>query len=342
MNFLIIGPGYISQRYVDKIAALENARVVAVVGRHPDKTRRYAQRHNIAVYGTDLESVVNEAHPEAAIICTPNAFHHDTVLAAAARGLHCLCEKPLDISRERQNEMIDTCRRKSVVLAVAYIHRFHRHLQYTKSLIESGALGKILVVDAAVKLYRAPGYYAESSWHGTWGIDGGGPFIQQGSHVVDLILWLAGEYEEVLAAKSFNVFHDIEVEDHGYAVIRYKSGAVGMIEASTACRGVSQQTIEVVGTKGHVTSNLEKIISFEVEGHKPPVLEPDEDLFTLLIADFIKAVKSDRKPFVTGESAKSSTELIFDIYKKAGPVMGINRRPDLEACATELKKLEDR
>jgi predicted dehydrogenase len=322
MNFLIIGPGYISQRYVDKIAALENARVVAVVGRHPDKTRRYAQRHNIAVYGTDLESVVNEAHPEAAIICTPNALHHDTVLAAAGLGIHCLCEKPLDISRERQNEMIDTCRRKSVVLAVAYIHRFHRHLQYTKSLIESGALGKILVVDAAVKLYRAPGYYAESSWHGTWGIDGGGPFIQQGSHVVDLILWLAGEYEEVLAAKSFSVFHDIEVEDHGYAVIRYKSGAVGMIEASTACRGVNQQIIEVIGTKGHVTADLEKIIRFEVEGSSLPERELEEDVFTQLLNDFIESIELNREPFVTGESAKATTELILDIYMKAGPVIG--------------------
>ena len=322
-DFVIIGPGYISQRYVDKIAALENARVVAVVGRHPDKTRRYARRHHIPVFGTDLKSVTSETQPDTAIICTPNAFHHDAVVAAANLGLHCLCEKPLDISRERQNEMISACRGNKVVLAVSYMHRFQRHLRYIKSLIDSGALGRILVVDAAIKIYRDPDYYQKSSWHGTYAIDGGGPFMQQGSHVVDLVLWLAGGYEEILEAKRFNILHDIEVEDHGYAVIRFKCGAVGMIEGSTVCRGMNRQTIEITGTKGHVTVDLEKIIRFEVEGQIPPVLEPNEDLFTLLIADFIEAVASDGQPFVTGDSAKSTTELILDIYKKAGPAAGL-------------------
>jgi UDP-N-acetyl-2-amino-2-deoxyglucuronate dehydrogenase len=325
MKFVIIGPGYISRRYVEKIAAMENACTVAVVGRNEDRTQQYAQKHGIPVSGTELKSVAKRSGAQSAIICTPNAYHHDAVVAAANLGLHCLCEKPLDISRQRQNEMIEVCRNQDVLLAVSYMHRFHKHLRYIKTLIESGALGRILVVDAVMKIFRGPEYYATSSWHGTREIDGGGPFIQQGSHLVDLVLWLAGKYEKVLDARRFNILHSIEVEDHGYAVIRFKNGAVGMIEVSTVCCGMNSQTLNVIGTKGHICADLERIISFEVEGHSPPALEPDEDLFLLLIADFIEAVESGRRPLVTGESAKTTTELILDIYQKAGPVIEVAR-----------------
>ena len=318
-RFVIIGPGYISRRYTEKIAAMDNASVVAVVGRNQEKTELYAQRHGIPSYGTDLGSVVRDSQPEAAIICTPNALHHDCVIAAATLGLHCLCEKPLETSRQRQNAMIAICRQNNVKLAVAYMHRFHKHLRYIQAMAESGVLGKILVVDAMLKIFREPEYYQQSSWHGKQAIDGGGPFIQQGSHLLDLVLWLAGEYAEVLQAKRFNVFHDIEVEDHGYAVVQFKSGAIGMIETSTACQGMTKHSIEIAATKGHIIADLEKIISFKVEGQTLPEFGPDDDLFRQLLADFIESIESDREPFVTGESAQGATELILDIYEKAGP-----------------------
>lgn len=317
-RFVIIGPGYISRRYVEKISTMHHASVAAVVGRNADRTRRYAKQHGITAYGTDLKSVVNEIHPQSAIICTPNALHHEGVIAAANLGLHCLCEKPLDVSRQRQHSMIDACRRNGVKLGVAYIHRFHNHMQYIENAIKSGMLGDILVVDATMKIYRAPEYYTKSSWHGTRTLDGGGPFIQQGSHLVDMVLWLAGGYLEVLEARRFNILHDIEVEDHGYAVIEFKSGAVGMVQVSTACMGMTRQTIEISGSKGNIFTDLSKIIRYNIDGQTQPEFEPDEDLFSQLINDFIKAVETDREPFVTGESAMAATELVLDIYKKSG------------------------
>ena len=317
-RFVIIGPGYISQRYVEKISTMHHASVVAVVGRNADRTRCYARQHGIAAYGTDLKTVVNEIHPQSAIICTPNALHHEGVIAAANLGLHCLCEKPLDVSRQRQHSMIDACRRNGVKLGVAYIHRFHNHMQYIENALKSGMLGDILVLDATMKIYRAPAYYTKSSWHGTQTLDGGGPFIQQGSHLVDMVLWLAGDYQEVLEARRFNILHDIEVEDHGYAVIEFKSGAVGMIQVSTACAGMARQTIEISGSKGSIFTDLSKIVRYNIDGQTQPEFEPDEDLFLQLIHDFIEAVETDREPFVTGESAIAATELVLDIYKKSG------------------------
>jgi len=244
-RFVIIGPGYISQRYVEKISTMHHASVAAVVGRNADRTRQYAKQHGIPAYGTDLKTVVNEIHPQSAIICTPNALHHESVIAAANQGLHCLCEKPLDVSRQRQHSMIDACRHNDIKLGVAYIQRFHNHLQYIENAIKSGMLGDILVVDATMKIYREPEYYTKSSWHGTRTLDGGGPFIQQGSHMVDMVLWLTGDYQKVLEARRFNILHDIEVEDHGYAVIEFKNGAIGMIQVSTACMGMARQTIRL-------------------------------------------------------------------------------------------------
>jgi len=319
-RFVIIGPGYISRRYVERISTMQHASVAAVVGRNVDRTRRYAKQHGIPIYGTDLQTVVNEIRPQSAIICTPNALHHEGVIAAANLGLHCLCEKPLDVSRRGQHSMIDACRRNGVKLGVAYIHRFHNHLQYIENAINTGMLGDILVADATMKIYREPEYYTKSSWHGTRILDGGGAFIQQGSHMVDLVLWLAGDYQDVLEARRFTILHDIEVEDHGYAVIEFKNGAVGMIQASTACKGMTRQTIEISGSNGYLFCDLSNIIRCNIDGQtQQPEFEPDEDLFSQLINDFIKAAETDREPFITGESAQAATELILDIYKKSGP-----------------------
>jgi UDP-N-acetyl-2-amino-2-deoxyglucuronate dehydrogenase len=149
-------------------------------------------------------------------------------------------------------------------------------------------------------------------------MDGGGPFIQQGSHMLDMVLWLCGGYNEVLDAKRFQVYHDIETEDHGYAIIRYNNGAVGMIEASTASFGLSKDVIEISGTKGSISANYDQLISFEVEGMEAPEFDKKSDLFVQLITDFMQSVETGREPFINGDSASLTTELVVDIYEKSG------------------------
>ncbi|MFS0726893.1 Gfo/Idh/MocA family protein [Paenibacillus sp. 1P07SE] len=320
-QIIIIGHGTISKRYLDAFGKLPQAEVVGVVGRDEGRARAFAEAAGISVWGTDIAEVAVRSGATAAVVCTPNAAHEAGVLGAATQGLHCLCEKPLHIDPARQRVMLEACRRQGVKLAVSYMRRFTPHIQTVKALIDSGALGRLKVLDVTLKHYRDAAYY--DSWHGTWAEDGGGPFMQQGSHMIDLANWLGGGFAEVIGAHMFRIAHDIETEDHGYAVIRYRSGAVGMIEASTGCVGASSDRIEISGERGSIAFDFDRVLSWNLPHVEQPLPESDPDavpdvLFERLCADFIASIEEDRSPYVDGESAGAATELIAAIYAKAG------------------------
>ena len=133
----------------------------------------------------------------------------------------------------------------------------------------------------------------------------------------------------VIEARRFQVYHDIEAEDHGYAIVQYQNGGIGMIEASTASTGLKKEMIEISGTKGSIAANYQEILTFDVEGLEKPVFTEDswtnERLFERLAADFVQAIDEDRLPFVDGDSARTATELIHAIYIKAGEPIYICR-----------------
>jgi UDP-N-acetyl-2-amino-2-deoxyglucuronate dehydrogenase len=323
---LLIGHGAISHRYLKAFEGLKNVEVVGVVGRNLDRASAYAKLQGIPSAYTDIRQAAEQAKATAVVICTPNAAHEEAVMTAAKLGLHCLCEKPLHIHPMKQLEMVRSCREQGVKLAVSYMRRFSTHIQLVKSLVERGSLGQIKVIDVTLKHYREPAYY--SGWHGTYEIDGGGPFIQQGSHMIDLALWIGGDYQEVLSANLFQAVHEIETEDHGYAVIAYKSGAIGMIEASTACKGFGRESIEISGTKGTIALDFNGIKHFQVDGLEQPEFmdgDPSVDvLFRLLAEDFIHSIEEDTQPYVDGASALGAVELVHAIYQKAGKPVSLN------------------
>jgi UDP-N-acetyl-2-amino-2-deoxyglucuronate dehydrogenase len=153
-RFILIGHGVISKTYMEAISQIVNAEIVGVVGRNLNKVKAYAEEHGIHLYGTQLEEVAKQAEATAVIICTPNAAHYHAVMEASRLGLHCLCEKPLDISPAKQLEMIDSCKEKGVKLAVSYMRRFLNHIQFIKEVLDSGKLGRITVVDVTLKHFR--------------------------------------------------------------------------------------------------------------------------------------------------------------------------------------------
>lgn len=325
-RFILIGHGGISAKYIAALRKLGDSVVIAgVVGRNSARCKAYAEEHGIPVWGTELRETAERARATAAVICTPNAAHYEGVMEASTLGLHCLCEKPLHIVPGKQEEMIRSCKAHGVQLGVSYMRRFLPHFLQIKEWMEAGALGRITVVDAVMKHFRPKSYY--DSWHGTWEQDGGGPFIQQGSHILDMALWLAGGFREVLDAKTFRVYHDIETEDHGYATVLFGNGAVGMIEASTASSGMRKEYVEITGTRGSITADYERILECRVPGLEPPEpLQPpmaNERLFEKLAADFVLAIETGREPFISGESAAGATELAVAIYAKAGAPMVI-------------------
>lgn len=324
-RFMLIGHGGIAGAYARIIAGMQQVELCGVVGRSRDRAQVFANEHGIAVWGTEISEVAVRSEATAAIVCTPNGAHYEGVLAAAAAGLHILCEKPLAIDPRHQAEMIEVCRVNGVKLSVSYMRRFTGHMQWLRSAMAEGMLGRITVIDVTIKHFRSTAYY--NSWHGTMDMDGGGPFIQQGSHIIDLALWLCDGYDKVLTATCFRTLHDIETEDHGYAVLKYRNGAVGMITASTSCVGVSKESIEVTGTKGTIVVNYNGIVSCsipELDAAAANLTSSDTDeqspLMELQLVDFLQAIEEDRQPFITGDSASKATELVSAIYAVAGEI----------------------
>lgn len=314
---ILIGYGNMGKHYASVINEIDGMEVVAVAGRNAQKAEALAKERGIGFHGADIRKLAAESRATMALVCTANAAHYEGVKEAAECGLHVLCEKPLHIDPVKQNEMIDICRLNGVKLGVCYRLRMMEHLRYVKDFLASGGLGKILVIDTYIKLWRDDDYYTGSSWHGTLDIDGGGPFIQQGSHFIDLAVWFGNGFKRVISSDLFTLLHPIKAEDHGYAVVEYGNGAAGLIQASTICKGAQSfnSKIEISGTKGSIYLDNLSIILWEVDDADNPQIAYKGDVFDKQLIDFVDAIENNREPIINGEDAKTSVELIDQIYK---------------------------
>lgn len=321
-KFVIIGSGNIANTYISAIQNIEEAEVVGVVSRNLNKLANYS---NLPSYQTLHEIDLDF---DAVIVCTPNGYHNVGTIEAASLGKHVLCEKPIDISLESIDKMIYSCKENKVKLGVAYQRRFSSDNPIVKKLIDENKIGKIFSVDLAVKNYRDNNYYNSAAYRGTYKIDGGGPFIQQASHYIDLYFWYFGKPSK-LVSKLATFVHDIEVEDHGAVICVHDSGIIGTITASTATKPGFPAKMEIYSEKGYIKLENDIITHWEIDGLENPSNQMSKNMHTgsssplvddtanheIIIKDFIDSIKTGRDPLITGESAKNATEMILDIYK---------------------------
>jgi predicted dehydrogenase len=250
-------------------------------------------------------------------------------IEAARLGKHVLCEKPLEICLEWADAMIKACREHNVKLGVAYQRRFSSDNPLVKNLIDKGMLGRIFSVNLSVLNYRNNSYYQSAPYRGTRSLDGGGPFIQQASHYIDLYYWYFDKPEKINAYLG-TFIHDIEVEDHGAVICRHSSGLISTITASTATKPGFPARLEIYSDKGYLVMENDVITRWEIEGlENPTVHTKSENQHTgsssaivndttnheRIINDFTDAVLNDREPLVNGEEARHATEIILEIYK---------------------------
>lgn len=320
MKFVILGSGNIANTYLSAIEKIPDAEAVAIISRNPATVK-----NNIPAFSSLAKVNIDF---DAVIICTPNGFHHVGAIESAELGKHVLCEKPIDISIESIDKMIDSCSKNSVKLGVAYQRRFSSDNPIVKKMIDSGDLGKIFAVELSVKNYRDDNYYNSADYRGTYKIDGGGPFIQQASHYIDLYNWFFGKPEK-LVSKIGTFIHNIEVEDHGTVICSHKNGMIGTITASTATKPGFPAKLEIYTDKGYLIMENDIITHWDIDGIENPSNVTDVNLHSgssnhfvndtknheAIIVDFINAVKENRDPLITGEDAKISTVIILDIYQ---------------------------
>ncbi|MFQ5795989.1 MAG: Gfo/Idh/MocA family protein, partial [Candidatus Bipolaricaulia bacterium] len=235
---------------------------------------------------------------------------------------------------ERADALIAACREAGLRLGVISQHRFDPAIVTLKRAIDQGRFGKLLLGDAYVKWHRTQEYYDEGGWRGTWTLDGGGAFINQSIHFIDLLRWLMGPVRTVWA-RTATVAHQIEAEDLGVAFLEYESGAFGVVEGATALYPGLPERIEIHGERGTVVVDgpTIRVWAFR-EGDPPPAME-DEGAGTgtgsgaavataieieshrRQIADFATAIREERDPAVTGEEGRRTLEIVTAIYRSA-------------------------
>lgn len=324
MKYVIIGTGNISNTYVRAIAELPDSEIVACVSRAGNAIKA---NPDIPTY-SDLESIPVDF--DAVIITTPNNLHCEGIMAAAKLGKHVLTEKPLGIKVEDMEQAIAACEQANVTLAVAYQRRTAPDNQAIKALIEQGALGRIFAADLSAKFYRDQAYYDSAPYRGSQLFDGGGPFIHQACHNIDLYIWFFGMPAQVVS--MMNTFtHDIEVEDHGAALLRHPDGMIGTMIASTSTKPGFAARLEVHTDKGSFIMTDDVITQWYFEDVPNPsdssfqythagatsAAVTDTSAHKKIITDFEQAVQQGRKPLADGRSAKATSELILNIYKSA-------------------------
>lgn len=325
IKFVIIGSGNIANTYVKAFEKLRGVKISGLVSRSGQKPEALKDNSEIEV-AAELKKINSDF--DAVIICTPNGLHRKSAVEAANLGKHVLTEKPLEITSEAMDEMISVCRKKNIKLGVAYQRRMSPDNIEMKRIIDGKKLGKIFAADLTIKNYRNDVYYNSAAYRGTHSLDGGGPFIQQASHNIDLYAWFFGKPKRIIS--DYDTFlHDIEVEDHGVALLRYDNGMIGTIIASTGCKPGFDPKLEIHSELGTVVMENDIITLWAVDGIENPGKSENIKIQSgassavvantynheEIIKDFAEAIKKDRDPYITGESARLATDIVLDIYK---------------------------
>lgn len=326
----ILGGGNISQTHARAALEIDGVSIAAVCGQNAEKVLRLADAVGATAYN-ELEAFLNHRPMDAVLIGSPSGLHAEHGIAAARHGLHVLVEKPIEISTERADALIDACLSAQVKLGVFFQDRTAPDIVKLRSAIYEGSLGTPILISASVRWYRPPAYYKSSRWRGTWALDGGGALMNQGIHTVDLLLWLFGDVKRVWA-KAITASHDIEVEDTVVAAFEFESGALGTLEASTAVYPGFSRRLEMTWSQGTIVVENDLIRSVnlvapsgelspsrgtgEDERSASPVVS-DSRGHRAIIEDFIRSITNDGVPFCDGREARRSLQLVQAIYESS-------------------------
>lgn len=256
VNIGLVGCGNVAKQHIKAIKEIEDANIVAVCSRNEIKSRLFAKEHNIPIIYTDFHSMLCDKNIDLLDILTPSGLHANMVVEAARFGKHVIVEKPMDITLEKADLMIEASREYGVKLSVILQHRFDPATEVIKKAIWAGKFGRLILADAHIKWSRNQEYYDNDEWRGTWNLDGGGVLMNQGIHTLDLLLYFMGDIDDVCAYYDTLAHDRIEVEDVATAAVRFKNGAMATISATTGAYPWLPVGLEINGTKG--TAKIEQ------------------------------------------------------------------------------------
>lgn len=326
VGIAVIGCGTIGEFHLRAIREIPGARLAGISDRPEERVREIAAREGCPG-ASDYRELLDRADVDLVTIATPSGSHARIAGEALEAGKHVLVEKPMAMTAAEASDVIRRAAEKRLVLSVFSQRRFEEQHRAIRRALDSGALGRLLALEVSCPFYRAPEYYAQASWRGTKGQDGGA-LMNQGIHSIDLMLWFAGRARKVYGRTATRT-HRIEAEDLGLALVSFESGAFGTILASTCIQPGFPAALNLYGEKGSVKCEGAEVAHWSVPGVLKPgsggsggggVRDPRSISHAghrMQIEDVIRSIRAGSPPAVTGEDGRRAVELVESIYRSS-------------------------
>jgi UDP-N-acetyl-2-amino-2-deoxyglucuronate dehydrogenase len=324
LRFALLGCGRVARKHIDVLQKNDQARIVAVCDTELERARQVAGKLDVPHFA-DLDDMLR-AVPDIDIvnILTPTGLHAQHAVRIAAHGKHVVVEKPMALRLEDADQMILACDRAGVRLFVVKQNRFNPPVQRLRRVLEAGRFGKLVMGTVRVRWCRRQEYYDQDAWRGTWELDGG-VLTNQASHHIDLLMWMMGEVESVYA-KTATRLVNVETEDTAVVVMKFTSGALGLVEATTATRPVDLEgSLSILGERGSVVVggfSVNELVTWKFDDHHSDDDTPVERAefgigLHRYMADVIRSIRGQGAALVDGLEGRKSIEIINAIYESA-------------------------
>ncbi len=345
INFALVGCGRIARKHAGNLGEgkIKGAQLVAVCDLIEEKAKFYGEKYDVPWF-TDMHKMMETLGDKVEVvdILTPSGDHANNCVDLSKYGKHILVEKPMALNLSDADRMIRACDKAGIRLFVVKQNRYNLPVKKLREAVEEDRFGKLVLGTVRVRWCRDQNYYDQAAWRGTWKHDGG-VFANQAIHHVDLLNWMMGDVESVYA-KSIRALVDIEAEDTGVVLLKFKNGALGVIEATNATRPVDLEgSISILGEKGTVeiggfAVNEMKVWNFvERKASDDEVLEkykqnpPDVYGFghTEYLNNVVDSIANNKAALVDGLEGRRSLELVSAIYEsiETGKEVNVNFVP---------------
>jgi predicted dehydrogenase len=357
LKFGLIGCGRISYKQVEGLAAnyenailtavsdIVEAKMTVVIDKYFNKSK---ENFNVNEY-IDYKDMIEKEDLNSIIISTESGYHEEIALYCINKGINTIIEKPIALSIEGANKIVEAGKKNNVKVGVCHQNRFNRPIQALRNTLDNKKLGKIFNGTARILWTRDMGYYEQAPWRGTWEKDGG-TLMNQCIHNIDLLNWMMDDEIDTVYAQIANFKRDIEAEDFGAILIRYKKGAVGIIEGTAVTYPKNlEETLSITGETGTVVIGgmaVNKIQTWNVKGDNSENFEGmdsgDKNSIyghghVLLFKDFIEAIRGDRKPLIDAQAGMNAMKIILAAYKSQKTGMAVKWDEFNEFNSTEMK-----
>jgi UDP-N-acetyl-2-amino-2-deoxyglucuronate dehydrogenase len=324
----LVGCGRISANHVAAIERIDGLELVAACDELEDRARAVSEPRKLPWF-TTCEKMLADVDCDVVAIASPSGFHPAHGVLAARAGKHVVTEKPMAITLRGADDLVQACDTAKVHLFVVKQNRLNAPVQMLKRAVDNGRFGRIYLANCTVRWARPQEYYDQAPWRGTWELDGGA-FMNQASHYVDLMQWVVGPVESVMA-KTATLARRIETEDSGIAILRFRSGALGSIEVTVLAYPQNiEGSITVLGERGAVkvggtaVNKMEHWTFADADPDDKRVWSLDTEPLDVYgyghvgyYRNVLSVLRGETTPETDGRAGRESLELILGIHESA-------------------------